>query len=409
MIRHLLKLVWNRKRTNALLIVEIFFCFMVVFAVLTAGITLSTRWALGASTLDGPRGGVGFDWQNVWNVRLEIPHRDSSDEANAESREGVLRLMREIQTLPEVESVAGSMTPPYTMSTISGAWAVDKHNIDIVFDDVTDGFAETMHLRVARGRWFRPDDDAAGYRPVVLDQNAARALYPNQDPIGKAFDPDIEHVPPMRVVGIVEPYRKDGEFSAPVNMVFRRTATNGAYGAVPWNFVLRMRPGTPAEFEETLMRRMHAVSPEITFRVRKLEQIRRRALAFRIAPAAFGAVVALFLISMVGLGLTGVIWQDVTKRTRELGLRRAAGASAAAIIRQVAGESALIATIAVGVGSLIVAQLPLLGIFSLVTPIAYAVGFVAALAAIYSLTILCALYPSWMASRLQPADALRYE
>jgi ABC-type antimicrobial peptide transport system permease subunit len=57
----------------------------------------------------------------------------------------------------------------------------------------------------------------------------------------------------------------------------------------------------------------------------------------------------------------------------------------------------------------IVLQLPILGAFTLVTPAAFSAGFVLALATIYALTVLCGLYPSWLASRLEPADALRYE
>ena len=58
MTRHLLKLVWNRKRTNGLMILEIFFSFLVVFVVATLGIYF---W-------DNYRQPLGFSWQNVWKV-----------------------------------------------------------------------------------------------------------------------------------------------------------------------------------------------------------------------------------------------------------------------------------------------------------------------------------------------------
>jgi putative ABC transport system permease protein len=122
-----------------------------------------------------------------------------------------------------------------------------------------------------------------------------------------------------------------------------------------------------------------------------------------------GGIVALFLISMVALGLTGVLWQNVTKRTREIGLRRAMGASGKQVNRQILLEVVLLATIALLAGSVIVLQLPILGAFTIVTPAAFSTGFALALATIYALTVLCGLYPSWLASRLQPADALRYE
>jgi putative ABC transport system permease protein len=85
------------------------------------------------------------------------------------------------------------------------------------------------------------------------------------------------------------------------------------------------------------------------------------------------------------------------------------GASGKQVNRQILLEVVLLATIALIVGAIIVLQLPILGAFTIVTPAAFSTGFGLALATIYGLTVLCGLYPSWLASRLQPADALRYE
>jgi putative ABC transport system permease protein len=112
---------------------------------------------------------------------------------------------------------------------------------------------------------------------------------------------------------------------------------------------------------------------------------------------------------MVALGLSGVLWQNVTRRTRELGLRRALGATGGSVHRQIIAEVALLTTLAVIIGVVIVAQLPILGLFKLVTPSSYTIGIVGALATIYGLTLLCGLYPSWLAGRVQPAQALHYE
>jgi putative ABC transport system permease protein len=140
-----------------------------------------------------------------------------------------------------------------------------------------------------------------------------------------------------------------------------------------------------------------------------MERMRANMLRTRLAPIVVGAIIGAFLIAMVALGLTGVLWQSVTRRTREIGLRRAMGASGSGVHRQILAEVALLATIAVIGGTLVIAQLPILGAFRIVTPSAYTLGFLGALATIYALTVLCGLYPSWLASRLQPADALRYE
>ena len=120
-------------------------------------------------------------------------------------------------------------------------------------------------------------------------------------------------------------------------------------------------------------------------------------------------VIALFLIVMVGLGLTGVLWQNVTRRMREMGVRRALGASGANVRHQVLAEVALLATLSIAAGSVIVLQLPLLGVMRFVTAREFAAGFGGALAVIYAITLLCGAYPSWLASTIAPAEALRYE
>jgi len=70
---------------------------------------------------------------------------------------------------------------------------------------------------------------------------------------------------------------------------------------------------------------------------------------------------------------------------------------------------ALLATLALILGLIVVLQLPLLGIFGVFTPPVFTTGIIAALVVIYGITLVSGLYPSWLASRLTPAEALRYE
>jgi len=137
--------------------------------------------------------------------------------------------------------------------------------------------------------------------------------------------------------------------------------------------------------------------------------MRQSLLRLEMAPLAVGVVMAGFLLLMVGLGLLGVLWQNVTRRTRELGLRRAAGASRAAVHRQVLLELALVTSLAVLPALLVVVQLPLLSFFADLQPALVVSAAATALLVIFALTLACGLYPSRVATRLEPADALRWE
>ncbi|MDQ3281901.1 MAG: hypothetical protein M3Q69_10875, partial [Acidobacteriota bacterium] len=171
MIRHLLKLVWNRKRANALIAAEIFFSFLVVFAVLTAAITFLRGWS-------EP---LGFNWRNVLDVgmQLEVDRRSGPSK---ETHEAVMRLIDEARALPEVEAAALCLTPPYAFSTAQSSQKWRGRDIEFMWDDVTDEYVNVMQLKLIRGRWFSAADDAWPDQPVVMEASAAEALLGNVDP-----------------------------------------------------------------------------------------------------------------------------------------------------------------------------------------------------------------------------------
>ncbi|HEY2829865.1 MAG TPA: ABC transporter permease [Thermoanaerobaculia bacterium] len=399
MIRHLLKLVWKRKMANALLILEIFLSFLVLFVVTTLAVSMVTRY----------RKPLGFDYHDVWVGEISIPSAASiTPEQRARLFPVVNQLMREVRSLPEVESVAASITPPYGQATWGATLSAKGRRVDVIRDTVSDDFRQVLRMRLHAGRWFSTEDDAASMRPLVIDSDAAEALFGTENPIGADVNSGSDGH--YRVIGVVDRFRKDGEFSTEhVNMVFGRLNFQAVKEEVPSNLLIRLRPGTPADFEEKLNKRLHAVAPDFAVRVRHMDQMRTFVNNLMMAPAIAGSVIAAFLIIMVALGLSGVLWQSVTRRTRELGLRRALGATSGAVHRQVLIEVALLSSLAVAVGVCVIAQLPLLGAFHLVSPSACAIGLLAAAATIYAITLTCGLYPSWLAGKVQPAQALHYE
>ncbi len=142
-----------------------------------------------------------------------------------------------------------------------------------------------------------------------------------------------------------------------------------------------------------------------------MDHLRERKVSDYLMPLTVLAVIAGFLLLMVTLGLTGVVWQSVTVRLREFGLRRAAGASGVSVRRQVFAEMAVMTTFAVLAGAAIVGQAPFLPLPEgiVVDPPIFIGAVALSAAAIYCLTLACGWYPSRLASRIPPAEALRYE
>jgi putative ABC transport system permease protein len=420
MIRHLLRLVWNRRRANVLIAVEIFLSFLVLCAVVTMGLYY----------LDNYRRPLGFAWQDTWAITMdandrtlpgaEADARPAGTGPNSAQRALVARLLSTAGDLPEVESAAAAFIAPYDNSTWSSDIRVGGKRYFYLYNEATDDFAATLRMNVVRGRWFDTSDDGSDWTPAVINLRLAREMFGDEDPVGKLVEDEREPDPAspiqgertrLRIVGVIDDFRKDGEYSAPSEFLIARSRLDDPSERVtpPRRLLVRVRPGTSADFEEKLVSRLRAVAPDWTFQSEPLELKRDQSRVNYIGPLAASAVVAVFLLTMVALGMTGVLWLNVTQRTREIGVRRAKGATIFDVQRQLVGEVVVLTTIAVLAGVAVVAQFPLLGLYGEVPPGVYVAGLGLSLLGIYALTIACAYAPCRLAGSVQPAEALRYE
>lgn len=422
MTRHLLRLVWNRKRSNLLVALEI----LLSFLVLTAVTTLAVFYA------DNYRRPLGFDVDRIWTVTIEMNEAgrssvirqsdgteapqapDAKTRARQERLARIGQLLLAIRDMPEVEAVAGAAITPYSGNSWNSDIEVGGRRYRYGASAGTDDLATAMGIALTRGRWFSKEDDGAAWQPVVINERLAREMFPDKDPVGQFVSEQSPGDAPatrMRIVGVIREFRKDGEFAAPENFLFSRARLDDAGGEVEpiREIVIRVRPGTTAAFEERAVARLRAAAPDWTFQAEPLPKSRDTAHTFWLAPLAAAGIVSAFLLVMVGMGLTGVLWLHVTQRTKEIGLRRAKGATVANVRRQLVGEVALVTGVATLAGAAIVAQLPVLDVFGAVSPVVYAISIGISLVCIFALTLACAWMPARVASSIEPAEALRYE
>lgn len=401
MIRHLVRLVWNRKRSNTLVVLEILLCFLVVFGVMMFGVAM-------ASNVRRP---VGYSTTDVWNIEFG---RELDEGGDPKALEVIGRLLQVARGLAPVEAVAANLITPYSTSAALDMAFVNGRMLPFAFSAATDDIDAVLRLTLVAGRWFGKQDDQARDTPTIVTADLARELFGDADPIGREIPsdapaPGAQPSPARRIIGVLSSYRAGGELAGGSLFALYRVDPTNPHRSMPHNLVLRVRPGTPRSFEEPLVKTLQATAPDYRFAVEPLFEMKAKYRDRYVLPLGVAAVVAGFLIAMVALGLTGVLWQNVTKRTKEIGLRRATGATARQISLQILGETWLLTTLALVVGSLLVLQLPLLHLLPFITPRVFAASFVLSLATLYALATLCAFYPSWLATRISPTEALRHE
>jgi len=397
MIRHLLKLVWNRKKTHALIMVEIFLAFVVVFALLSSSIHFGTLY----------REPLGFEYDDVWVVSVDRESRRWGWEPEEASR--FRRLRNELSAMDAVVHVASATNHPFSGSQDTWSWEQDGRTIRTETMQASSSFRDTMELRLVAGRWFDRTDEALDWEPVVIDTHLSRQMFGEQDPLDRVVGEDPDDDIERRVVGVVETFRRGGHFVAASSMLFLPAREESDDGVPTRELLVKVAPNTPPQFEQEMVERLQAGAPAWTFSVRTLAAARQASLQKRLVPLAIFGTVGAFLLIMVVLGLTGVMWQNVTRRTREIGLRRATGASRSSVHRQIVLEVMITASFGVAIGAAVAIQIPFVGPFAFLPVTTAAQAVTGSAVMILLLAGMCGLYPGWSATRIYPAEALHYE
>lgn len=396
MLRHIVTLIWNRKRSNFLLMAEILLSFFVLFVVSVLLVNSYYNY----------RQPMGFESADVWEFDL-TPTADTTD------RKGTLRLvLQELQATPGVVAVAHtSHNTPFSFSNMNSDkfYYKGKQGPLTEMYDTDDALARVLKLNVVAGRWFDRRDDGTGRTPVVVNQKFAEALFGDASPLGQELT-DKDSPDKWVIVGVVDAYRSGNDFAANDPAVFmRRVLPTTTIGPQEYPMLLvRVAQGSGAALEQQLVKKVNRVSKGWNANVNTLEENRRDKMKFVLTPLVGLGLVAIFLIINVALGLFGVLWFNISQRKAEIGLRRALGATSGSISGQFLGEMLVITTLGVLGGLLLAVQFPLLGVFGL-APQVYGAAMALATVLIFVLTAICALQPSRIAAAIQPAVSLREE
>ena len=393
MIRHLITLMWNRKRASALLIAEMVLAFFVLFAVGSLGVYMWRNY----------QAPLGFAYDDVWELNL-----NAGTQPRAAQFGTLQQVLQRLRNTPGVASaVRTKSNTPFTFNNNTADFDTGKGTKKVYGDiyDVGSELPQVVGLRLVAGRWFDSRDDVAAARsPVVVTELAQAALFGGRAALGKTIRIGDHE---MRVIGVSGPYRAGGELSDPQAAVFRYVAPQDTAEAM-FRLLVRVRPGAGAALEKQINEDIRLLGAGWTSGVTPLAENRHTQLKQLLTLPALLGVVCLFLIVNVMLGLFGVLWLNINQRRGELGLRRAMGATGGAISRQVVGEIFVLTTFGLLLGLALAVQFPLLGVFDVPAGV-YATAMLLASGLIYALTVVCALYPSRLAAGIHPAVALREE
>jgi putative ABC transport system permease protein len=320
--------------------------------------------------------------------------------------------IEETRAVAAQPSIAGVIAH---VNTSAAAKYTDHELPGIGIEAYTPGWTDVDGGDISPGRSFTEAENNDASQVALINQALKDRFFPQSEAVGRTLSLDGK---PFRVIGIYHPI---GNIFDPANkpkaIIPLETAHRRLNAQIRWmDLTVKPRDGVPqaTAIDETIAvlraRRMLKPAQENTFFISTQEKVME--LYDKIVGVFFIVMIALSAIGLLvgGVGVVAIMMISVTERTREIGVRKALGATQGIILWQFLVEAVTLtligATIGLAVGSgLTMAIRKATPIDASIPPLA----IVAALATSIVTGVLFGLIPAARAARLDPVEALRYE
>lgn len=391
----------DQMRTRSVLVVAQF----ALTLPLLVGATALTRSFAALMAVD-----PGFRAENVLTMHMAIAR--SWDRGDAQIAAFYTRLVDRLATIPGVESAGMVNRLPLSGNDQALTFAfegVTGDPVSLQSRSVTPDYFRTMRIAVREGRSFNDRDTAQAPRVAVIDERAARALWPGERAIGKRYRVSLpgEQMTWGEIVGVVGSIRHRGLSSGDDRQIYfsHQQFTDGRIA-----LVVRARDDVRA-IAPAVRAAIHELDPaQPVYDVRPLDDVVARATA---PPRLIMAIVTVFALSsllLAGVGLYGVIAYGVSQRVREFGVRLALGAGRSDVTRLVlrTGVTLLAYGAALGLVGAIVLMMGMERLLFGVAPLDPMV-FASSAGVLVGVALLASYLPGRRAGLTEPSTALRAE
>jgi predicted permease len=328
----------------------------------------------------------------------------------AESRALFERVESEAAGIPGVRSVGAAMVPLIggdrwgNSLSVEGFTGGEPHSW---MNEIGPGYFGKMGIPLIAGREFSESDDLAGPRVTIVNEEFVRRFFPARNPMGSHFGFWQSKVQ-LEVVGVVKNSHYAAVKEQPYPVYYTPWRQDKEMGSLGFYVRMALPPGAMIPQIRKLLARLDRTLPAQDLRTLD-EQVSLSITNSRMV-VQLAAAFAILATVLAMLGLYGVMAHSVARRTREIGVRMALGASPGLIRGMVIRDMAWIVGIGLAVGvpaALALARYTESQLYG-VKP--YDTVVVASAALTLTLTALVAAYlPARRASRVSPMNALRYQ
>lgn len=396
MIKHVFKLIWNQKKKNSFIILELFLVFLVIAVIATNIVDYLMIY-------NEP---LGWNVENVVSLKLE-PKKVSKDEGF----ENLNLLKEKLGSISNVEDVSYSyFATPYNWGMYSSSIDFDKKSTHATIRTVDVSFRSLLKVNLIEGEWFTDENTKGNYPSVVIDRLAREKLFEDNKAIGKIIELNSTD---YKIIGVVEPFKRN-KFEKSTPTMFKYLSkdmfNNDGLNNNTVDFILKFKNSDDIPYKKIKNEAFQVIDPKkwSIYSISSIENNIRNDDRSSNKEHITKVMIAVFVLFNVLLGLTGIFGYTIKQRKQEIGLRRAIGSSSVNVKKQLVWEMLMISLFAIIPGLFIVIQLPFYG-FNTVNVSVYLVTVSLVALFILLMVVVFVYIPTHIASKTEPALALKDE
>jgi predicted permease len=359
-------------------------------------------------------GDLGIKTDNLLTVKMwPLPYNTVYGRANREAY--YPPLAERVRALPGVTAVAFASAAPRVTTTGPGspvAWKGAPYDNNVLatgFDSISPGYFDTMGIRLLAGRDLSWQDTITTTRVAVVSESLARALQPDGNVVGRTLmmrtlPTDLE----FNIVGVVSDATHGDPRNVHSRAIYRPMLQTGVTNALNPNLIIETTD--PQSAASGVRQLLAEYGRDYAQEVISVNDLLARAPAMERMSATVAGAVGGIAVLLALIGVHGALAYSVARRTREIGVRMAVGASPRAAARSIIREGVLVCAIGVAAG-LPLAAMTTRSLRSLLFGISETdvITFAAAAAAFLLLGAIAGLGPARRAANVDPVIALRSE